>query len=92
MSPDQGIRVKVNATLAALIFTLLTGAAGVVWSAAKLTTAVESFRQTSSDLRYTLNAVTTSVQDLRERVGVLEDRSVRPSYPHSMIPRTRRAP
>jgi hypothetical protein len=55
-------------------------------SAAKLSTAVESFQDTSRDLRFTLNAVTSSVQDLRERVGVLEDRSGRPAYPHSMIP------
>jgi hypothetical protein len=85
----DGIRIRVNATAAALIFALLSGGAGVVYAAAKVSAAVETYQSATDDLRRTLYSVRDGMQDLRERVGVLEDRSTRPSYPHSMIPRLR---
>ncbi len=82
VTSDQGIRLRVNATVAALVFALLSGAAGIVWGASKLSTAVASVQATASELSSTLYTVSLSVQDLRERVGVLEDRADRPPvYP-----------
>ncbi len=93
MTSERGIRFQVNATVAALVFTLLSGAAGVVWGASKLSTAVASVQATASELSSTLYTVSLSVQDLRERVGVLEDRADRPPvyprvrpYPYSTQP------
>jgi len=89
VTSDQGVRVRVNATAIALVLALLGNGAALVWGAATLSTTVRDVKATTVKLDATLGTVGESVQDLRERVGVLEDRSTRPSYPHSMIPRDR---
>ncbi len=88
MTPEQGIRFQVRGISGALIFALIINVAGLVWGAAKITAAVESVQATAAKLEVTLYQVSASVQDLRERVGVLEDRDQRARpYP----PRTPRA-
>lgn len=88
MTPADGVRIRVNATTIGLIVALVMNGGGLIWGAAKLSSAVESVQSTVSKLDGTLSAVGQSVQNLRERVGVLEDRGNRTQAdaPHRPIP------
>jgi cell division protein FtsB len=78
---EQGFRIRLNATVATLVLTLLGMTASTLWSAAKLTAAVESAQQTTDKLERTLDKVGEGVQSLDKRVTVLEDRGNRTQTP-----------
>lgn len=81
MTPTDGVRIRVNATTAALILALVVNGGGLIWGAAKLSSAVDSIQQTVTKLDGTLSAVGTTVQNLDKRVTVLEDRGNRTQTP-----------
>ena len=83
---DDVIRFRLNATTAALVLALLGNGAALVWGAATLANTVDDVQHTVEKLDTTLGRVGSSVQDLRERVGVLEDRGNRTQTPTPLQP------
>ncbi len=77
MTNSDMIRLRVNATTVALVLALLGNGVALVWGAATVAATVDDVKATTDKLDRTLGQVGQSVQNLRERVGVLEDRGNR---------------
>lgn len=72
--------------LLGLMFTVLLNVGALIWGAATLSTTVSSLQGTASRLDATLQILGGSVQDLRERLRVIEDWRVREDRPQRALP------
>lgn len=72
--------------LLGLMFTVLLNVGALIWGAATLSTTVSALQGTASRLDATLQGLGGSVQDLRERLRVIEDWRVREDRPPRALP------
>jgi hypothetical protein len=72
------LRRKVDVGLIALLFTMLMQMVGMVWGAAKLSSAVDAQSAQTQEMKSAVQALQSLAVKLDTRVTVLEDRSGRP--------------
>lgn len=79
---------SIGETLAAvgLGLTFLLNIFAVIWGAATLSASVGALQSTTTRLDVTIQSVGNSLQDLRERVRVIEDWRTRDSRPPQPMP------